>query len=166
MHAGRVAIASDHAGYALKTALVAELEALGREPVDLGPHDSRPVDYPDYADRLASALEQGEAALGVLLCGTGTGIAMAANRHRHLRVGVAHDATSARLTRLHNDANVIALGARLIGVETARDCLRAFLETSFEGGRHLPRVAKLSRPEPLATDRRFGVPNPCPGPKT
>ena len=83
--------------------------------------------------------------MGVLVCGTGIGIAIAANRHLHIRAGVAHDATSARLTRLHNDANVLALGARLIGEETARDCLKVFLETSFEGGRHQRRVDKLSR---------------------
>jgi len=81
----------------------------------------------------------------VLICGTGIGISMAANRHRHIRAAVAHDVTSARLARLHNDANVLALGARLIGVETARDCLKVFLGTSFEGGRHQRRVDKLTR---------------------
>jgi ribose 5-phosphate isomerase B len=141
----RVAIASDHAGFELKQSLVAELDALGCEAVDLGTHDVSSVDYPDYADRLATALAAGEAESGVLVCGTGIGISMAANRHRHIRAAVAHDVTSARLARLHNDANVLALGARLIGIETARDCLKVFLDTSFEGGRHQRRVDKLTR---------------------
>lgn len=141
----RVVIASDHAGFELKQALVAELERLGCVPVDLGTDSTDSVDYPDFGDRLAGALKAGEADTGVLVCGTGIGIAIAANRHAHIRAGVCHDTTSARLTRLHNDANVLALGARLIGPETARDCLKVFLETSFEGGRHQRRVDKLSR---------------------
>ncbi len=140
-----IAIASDHAGYELKQVLVTTLQELGRVPIDLGTTGPESVDYPDFADLLAAAIARGEAAMGVLVCGTGIGIAIAANRHLHIRAGVAHDATSARLTRLHNDANVLALGARLIGEETARDCLKVFLETSFEGGRHQRRVDKLSR---------------------
>lgn len=153
MNRRRVAIASDHAGFELKQALVAELEALGYARVDLGTHDSASVDYPDYAERVAQALADDGAALGVLVCGTGIGIAIAANRHAHVRAAVVHDVTSARLTRAHNDANVLALGARLIGPETARDCLKVFLETSFEGGRHQRRVDKLSTP------RRSGDPS-------
>ena len=140
----KVALASDHAGVELKALLADELRAAGHQPLDLGPHDSASVDYPDYADALAAALADGRAERGVLLCGSGIGISIAANRHRHLRAALCHDASSARLARQHNDANVLALGARLIGEETAKDCLNAFLDTPFEGGeRHSRRVAKL-----------------------
>ena len=102
------------------------------------------MDYPDFAAAMASALASGKAARGVLVCGTGIGISIAANRHPHVRAAVVHDALGARLTRQHNDANVICFGGRMIGSEVARDCLRIFLETEFEGGRHLRRVQKLS----------------------
>ncbi len=138
-----IAIASDHAGFALKTVLAEAMRRRGLAVLDLGTDGPASVDYPDFADSLADALADGRAARGVLVCGTGIGIAIAANRHRHIRCGVAHDATSARLTRAHNDANVLALGSRLIGEATALDALAAFLETDFEGGRHAQRVKKL-----------------------
>jgi ribose 5-phosphate isomerase B len=138
-----VAIACDHAGVALKRALAAALEAAGHGVLDLGTDEAASVDYPDFADALAAAVADGRAERGVLVCGTGIGIAIAANRHPHIRCGVVHDATSARLTRAHNDANVIALGARLVGEAVAIDALHAFLDTPFEGGRHARRVAKL-----------------------
>ena len=139
-----IAIASDHAGFDLKQFLVEELTRLGCAPLDLGTHDRNSVDYPDFADALAAAIGDGRAKRGVLICGTGIGIAIAANRHRHIRAGPCHDGTSARLTRQHNNANVLALGARLIGTEVARDCLATFLATAFEGGRHERRVSKMS----------------------
>jgi ribose 5-phosphate isomerase B len=138
-----IAIASDHAGFELKEALKAVLGELELEPLDLGTDGPASVDYPDFADRLAAALSDGKARRGVLICGTGIGISIAANRHRHIRAAVAHDATSTRLTRQHNDANVLCLGARLVGSDVAKDCLRVFLGTDFEGGRHQSRVAKL-----------------------
>jgi ribose 5-phosphate isomerase B len=144
MTAETVAIASDHAGFALKQALKGEIERTGLGVLDLGTDGPESVDYPDFADKLAAAIKDGRAKRGVLVCGSGIGIAMAANRHRHIRAGVCHDATAARLMRQHNDANVLALGSRLIGEETAKDCLRAFLGTSYEGGRHDRRVAKIS----------------------
>ena len=139
-----IAIASDHAGFELKGALKAELEAMGRSVLDLGTNSADSVDYPTFADALAEALRDGRAERGVLVCGTGVGISIAANRHRHVRAALCHDSASARLSRAHNDANVLALGARLIGIETAKDCVRAFFTTPFEGGRHARRVAKLS----------------------
>jgi ribose 5-phosphate isomerase B len=138
-----IAIASDHAGFELKNAVKAELEAMGRRVVDLGAHGTASVDYPDFADAVAGALRDGQAAQGVLICGTGIGISIAANRHRHVRAALCHDAASARLARAHNDANVLARGARLIGTEVAKDCVRTFFTTAFEGGRHVRRVAKL-----------------------
>jgi ribose 5-phosphate isomerase B len=141
-----IAVASDHAGFELKTLVKAELEAMGHRVLDLGTASAESVDYPDFADALAAALRQGRASRGVLVCGTGIGIGMAANRHRHVRAAVCHDAASARLARAHNDANVLALGARLIGTEVAKDCVRTFFTTPFDGGRHARRVAKFSEP--------------------
>jgi len=138
-----IAIASDHAGFELKEALKGTLEELGFSPLDLGTHGPASVDYPDFAGNVAKALAEDKAKRGVLVCGTGIGISIAANRHRHIRAGVVHDATTARLTRLHNNANVLCLGARIVGLDVAKDCLRVFLETDFEGGRHQNRVAKL-----------------------
>lgn len=139
----KIALASDHAGLELKDALKAILTAAGHEVLDLGTNGPESVDYPDYGDRMARAILAGEAGRGVLVCGSGIGISIAANRHRGIRAALCHDTTSARLSRLHNDANVLALGARLIGTEVAKDCLTIFLETEFEGGRHAGRVDKL-----------------------
>jgi len=139
-----IAIASDHAGVELKSILKEELAELGFAVLDLGTQDAQSVDYPDMADALAGAIEDHKASRGVAICGSGIGISMAANRHRHVRAALCHDTLSAKLAREHNDANVLALGARLIGTETARDCLRTFLSTPFEGGRHQRRVDKMS----------------------
>src|SRR5690606_38916259 len=109
----------------------------------LGTDSTASVDYPDFGRRLARTVAEGKVRRGVIICGTGIGISIAANREPKVRAALCHDATSARLARQHNDANVLALGARLVGVEVARDTLRAFLETEFEGGRHAGRVAKL-----------------------
>ncbi len=144
MTAETIAIASDHAGFALKQVLKERLQKDGFAALDLGTHDAQSTDYPDYANRLADAMKDGKAARGVLVCGTGIGISIAANRHRHVRAALCHDVSSARLARQHNDANVLALGARLIGEEAALDTLQAFLTTGFDGGeRHSRRVAKL-----------------------
>jgi len=139
-----IAIASDHAGVDLKSILKEDLAALGFEVLDLGTQDEQSVDYPDMADALANAIDGQRVSRGVAICGSGIGISMAANRHRHVRAALCHDALSAKLAREHNDANVLAMGARLIGTETARDCLRTFLNTPFEGGRHQRRVDKMS----------------------
>jgi ribose 5-phosphate isomerase B len=141
--AEKIAIASDHAGFELKAVLKQELEKLGFEPLDLGTDGPASVDYPDFGNKLAAALKAGEAKRGVLICGTGIGISIAVNRHAHVRAALCHDGLSARLSRLHNDANVLCLGARVTGVDVARDCLAVFLGTEFEGGRHQNRVAKL-----------------------
>ncbi|MBL8702500.1 MAG: ribose 5-phosphate isomerase B [Alphaproteobacteria bacterium] len=140
-----IAIACDHAGLTLKNELVANLRAGGHVVLDLGTDGPASVDYPDFADAVAAALADGRAGRGVLICGTGIGISIAANRHRHVRAALCHDATTARLCREHNDANVLVLGARTTGIEVARDCLAAFLAAAFAGGRHAGRVAKLSR---------------------
>lgn len=144
MSGGMFAIASDHAGYELKEALKASLNDDGQQVLDLGTDGPESVDYPDFAAALADAIASGRADRGVLVCGTGIGISIAANRNPAVRAALCHDATTARLSREHNDANVLVLGARLIGEEVARDCLSVFLSTKYEGGRHDRRVAKLS----------------------
>jgi ribose 5-phosphate isomerase B len=143
MTASTVALAADHAGFELKDVLKGAIEQRGLEVLDLGTHDSGSVDYPDLADALAAALEQGRAGRGVLVCGTGIGISIAANRHRHVRAALCHDVTTATLARQHNDANVLVLGARVVGLHVAGDSLAAFLDTPFAAGRHQRRVAKL-----------------------
>ena len=139
-----VALVADHAGFELKNSLKDVLDEHGFPILDLGPATADPVDYPDMAARLAAALIEGRAQFGVMACGSGIGIAIAANRHPWLRAAMCYDVTTARLAREHNDANVLALGARLIGLEVARDCLLTFLNTPFAGGRHGRRVAKMS----------------------
>lgn len=139
-----IAIASDHAGLVLKDALADQLRDAGFTVQDLGTNAADSVDYPDYADKLADALAAGPAQRGVLVCGTGIGISIAANRHRHIRAALCHNATDARLCRQHNNANVLVVGARTMGAEVAADCLNTFLETAFEGGRHERRVSKMS----------------------
>jgi ribose 5-phosphate isomerase B len=142
-----IAIASDHAGYDLKMILKQELTDQGFSVLDLGANGPESVDYPDFAYALASALKKGDANRGVLVCGSGIGISIAANRHSEIRAALAHDALGARMARLHNDANVICFGGRMIGADVALDCLKVFLETEFEGGRHARRVDKLGNPE-------------------
>ncbi|MGE0253870.1 MAG: ribose 5-phosphate isomerase B [Alphaproteobacteria bacterium] len=138
-----VALAADHAGFALKQQLKDEVAALGYAVLDLGTDSEASVDYPDYGRAAAAAVADGRAAKAVIVCGTGIGISIAANRQSGVRAAVCTDVTAARLARQHNDANVLALGSRLIGSEVARDCVRAFLATEFEGGRHARRVAAL-----------------------
>ncbi|MGK7861481.1 ribose 5-phosphate isomerase B [Falsiroseomonas sp. E2-1-a4] len=139
-----IALGSDHAGIGLKATLRAALEAAGHPVLDLGTHGPESVDYPDFAHAVCGAVLEGKARFGVLVCGTGIGISIAANRHEGIRCALIHDATGARLTRQHNDANVLALGARMIGAEVALDALNVFLTTPYEGGRHDRRVLKLS----------------------
>ncbi len=139
-----IAVGSDHAGYALKEQLAGELRDLGHEVLDLGAHSSERVDYPDFGAAVGRAVVGGDAELGLCVCGSGIGIAMAANKVPGVRAATVHDVTSARLTRQHNDANVICLGERLIEPEVASATLRAWLDAEFEGGRHTGRIDKLS----------------------
>lgn len=139
-----IAVGSDHAGYVLKEQLAGELRDLGHQVLDLGAHSPDRVDYPDFGAAVGRAVAGGDAELGVCVCGSGIGIAMAANKVPGVRAATVHDATSARLTRQHNDANVICFGERLIGPEVASEALRAWLDAEFEGGRHAGRVDKLS----------------------
>jgi len=145
MAGATIAVASDHAGFDLKEILKRDLQEAGLEVLDLGTHSTASVDYPDFGQAMAETIAAGKVEKGVIVCGTGIGISIAANRNPKVRAALVHDVTSARLTREHNDANVIAFGGRLIGTEVAREALKVFLKTPFEGGRHVNRVAKLSK---------------------
>ena len=143
-HAGdTVAIASDHAGVELKAALKSDVAGLGFKVLDLGPASADSVDYPDFGHALAQSISDGKAKAGVAICGSGIGISIAVNRHNGLRAALVHDAETAKLARQHNDANVLALGARSTPPDVARTIMCAFFETEFEGGRHSRRVEKL-----------------------
>jgi len=138
-----IAIASDHAGLDLKTELKGFLADYASSVIDLGTGSSESVDYPDYGNAVAKEILAGRARYGVAICGSGVGISMAANRHRGVRAALCETGLTAALARRHNDANVLCLGARLIGIETAKDCVKQFFTTAFEGGRHETRVKKL-----------------------
>jgi ribose 5-phosphate isomerase B len=143
----KIAIASDHAAIEMKADLVQWLGEQGHDVTDLGPATTASVDYPDYGYLLAEHIAAGKSERGIALCGSGIGIAIAVNRNPALRCAQVSEPLSAKLCRSHNDANAIAMGARLIGPEMARACAAAFIETEFEGGRHCGRVDKLSNPK-------------------
>jgi ribose 5-phosphate isomerase B len=140
----RIALAADHAGYLLKDELAAWLREAGHEVTDLGTNGPESVDYPEYGARLANVVASGEAERGIVVCGSGIGISIAVNRNPGCRCARVSDPLSAQLAREHNDANVLALGARLIGSDMARACAAVFLDTDFAGGRHQRRVDQLS----------------------
>ena len=140
----RIALAADHAGYPLKDELVRWLSELGHDVTDLGTNGPESVDYPEYGARLARAVASGDAERGVAVCGSRIGISIAVNREPACRCARVDDPLSAGLAREHNDANVLALGARLVGTDMAKACVAAFLDTSFAGGRHQRRVDQLS----------------------
>ena len=144
----KVAFACDHAGFALKEAVIAHLKEMGHEVVDFGCYTPERVDYSAQGEKAARAVASGECALGVLICGTGIGISLAANRVHGIRAAVCSESYSAELTRRHNDANMIAFGARVVGEGTACAILDAFFGAKFEGGRHAQRVAMLDEIRP------------------
>lgn len=140
----KLAIASDHGGFVLKEYLKKNFKAQPVEWVDLGTHSANSVDYPDYGKKIAEAIANRDAAKGVAICGSGIGISIACNRNPEIRAALCTNSTMARVTRLHNDANILCLGERITGTEVALDILKTFLETEFEGGRHTGRVEKLT----------------------
>ena len=141
----RIALAADHAGYVLKDELVAWLRETGHDVIDLGTNGPESVDYPQFGAKLADAVASGEAQYGLAVCGSGIGISIAVNRNPACRCARVDDPLSAALAREHNDANVLAMGGRLIGHDMAKACVQAFLGTDFAGGRHQRRVDQLSR---------------------
>lgn len=140
----RVSAGSDHAGFELKGLLIEHLAFLGHEVLDLGTHSPEPVDYPDFGAAVGQSVVSGDTNLGVCVCGTGMGIAIAANKVHGVRAAVVRDVSSARLAREHDNANVICFGARLVGIVVAMDALEMFLRSEFEGGRHLRRIEKIA----------------------
>lgn len=136
----KIVISNDHAAPELKKEIASYIESLGHEVINVGTDTSDSVNYPEYGEKAARLVASGEADLGVLICGTGVGISLAANKVKGIRCGVCSEATTARLIRQHNDANMIAFGARIVGSELAKDIVKAFLEAEFEGGRHQTRV--------------------------
>lgn len=142
----RIAIASDHAAFAMKAEVAGWLRAMDHDVLDLGPTSDARVDYPDFGYRLAEAIADGRAARGIALCGSGIGISIAVNRHPAARCALVSEPYGATLAREHNDANVLAMGARLIGIDMAKACVTNFLAGRFAGDRHAARVAKLSAP--------------------
>ncbi len=140
----KIAAGSDHAGIHLKRAVMDHLESLGHTVEDLGTHDSSSCDYPDFARAVGSAVSSGQADWGLLICGTGQGMAMTANKVRGVRAAVALDTFSSRMARLHNDANVLCMGERVVGQGLACDIVDSWLAAEFEGGRHQRRVNKIN----------------------
>ena len=139
-----IAIGSDHAGFEYKMGLIKWLEEKNFSVLDKGVHENKSVDYPDYAHPVANEVENGNAAFGILICGTGNGVCMTANKHQQIRAAMCWDSDVAKLVRLHNDANIICLPARFIALELAKNLVDVFMETGFEGGRHARRVEKIS----------------------
>ena len=152
----RIAVGADHAGFATKEEVKRWLQDWGYEVDDVGTQGSEPVDYPAYAARVASRVNSGVDALGVLVCGSGIGVCIAANKVPGIRAAYATDTYSAKMARAHNDANVLCLGARVTGPELMRELLAGFLASSFEGGRHQRRVDQITEIEKGALDRPVG----------
>ena len=142
----RIVVGSDHAGFELKQKITETLVRLGLETVDLGTGSKEPCDYPDFARAVAEAVSSGEFTRGILCCGSGIGVSIVANKVRGVRAALCQDCESARLSRQHNDANVLCLGARAMDVQLAQEIVRVWLSTNFEGGRHQRRVSKIERP--------------------
>ncbi len=139
----KIAIGSDHGGYDLKRLIVSYLKDQGGEVVDVGCHSLESVDYPDFAELVCEQVQSGTCPGGILICGTGIGMSIAANRYRDIRAALCHEAYTARMSREHNNANVLCIGARVVGQEVALDIVRAWISTEFAGGRHQVRLAKL-----------------------
>lgn len=139
----KIVVVSDHAGYDLKESIKPYIESLGHEVIDCGTHSKDSVDYPDFADKAANKIIDGEAERGIFICGTGIGISIAANRHKGIRAALCSDIYSVRLSREHNDANVLAMGANIVALPLAQSMIKTWLEVEFEGGRHERRICKL-----------------------
>ncbi|MBQ9978708.1 MAG: ribose 5-phosphate isomerase B [Clostridia bacterium] len=139
----KIILGADHGGYELKNTVKAHLLSLGYEVTDVGTDSAQSCDYPIFASRLCKKIQSGEAELGILVCGTGIGMSMAANKHRGIRAACCSDTFSARLTRLHNDANVLCIGARVVGAGLAIDLVEAFINAEFEGDRHIKRLSLI-----------------------
>lgn len=139
----KVAIGSDHGGLDLKEAVISTLKELNLDYVDMGTHDRNSCDYPDFAQKVAEAVAAGECQQGILICGTGLGMSIAANKVRGIRAALCNEIFSAKMARAHNDANIMCIGARVVGAGVAQEIVKAYFGTAFEGGRHATRVGKI-----------------------
>lgn len=139
----RIALGCDHGGLGLKSAVLTQIETSGHTVLDLGCFTEASVDYPVFADHVCQAIGDGRCERGILICGTGIGMSIAANRYRHIRAALCHEAFTARMSREHNDANILCLGARVVGIGVAQDIVKVWLETTFAGGRHLRRIEMM-----------------------
>ena len=140
----KLAVGSDHGGFEFKQLIIKFLHEIGQDVDDMGCHDTQSVDYPDFADKVCARVQSGKCERGILICGTGIGMSISANRHRDIRAALCHESYTARMSREHNNANVLCLGGRVLGQEIALDVVRTWLETEFAGGRHQRRLDKLS----------------------
>ena len=140
----KIAVGSDHGGFEFKQLIIKFLHEIGQDVDDMGCHDTQSVDYPDFADKVCARVQSGKCERGILICGTGIGMSISANRHRDIRAALCHESYTARMSREHNNANVLCLGGRVLGQEIALDVVRTWLETEFAGGRHQRRLDKLS----------------------
>ncbi len=140
----KIAVGSDHGGFELKQLVIDFLKEVGQEVDDVGCYDTESVDYPDFADKVCARVQSGACERGILICGTGIGMSISANRHRDIRAALCHEAYTARMSREHNNANVLCLGGRVLGPEIALDIVGTWVETEFAGGRHQRRLDKLS----------------------
>lgn len=143
----KIAVASDHRGHDLKEKVLLQLNELGHEGVDFGPDGSESVDYPDYASKVAGAVSRGEADCGILICGTGIGMCITANKFAGVRAAACHDDLTAKMSRLHNDANVLCLSGDLLGDRLVSRMIEIWIDTEFEGGRHARRLEKIAKYE-------------------
>ena len=144
MKDNKITIGSDHAGYELKLKVIAHLQERGIEAIDVGTYSTDSCDYPDFASAVCKNVQNGVTELGILVCGTGIGMSMAANKHKGIRAAACSDTFSARLTRMHNDANVLCFGERVVGMGLAFDLVDAFVDAEFEGGKHARRVDMIT----------------------
>ena len=138
-----IATGADHGGYKMKQELIKHLKKIKFEVIDFGTNDTKSVDYPDYAKQVVTAIQKGKADMGILVCGSGVGMSIAANRHKGIRAALCYDETTAMLSRQHNDANILVLGGRLTKLTTAKKCVNKFFSTKFEGDRHTRRIQKI-----------------------
>jgi len=149
----KIAIGSDHAGFELKEIISQLLQEMGHEVIDMGTASNSSVDYPDFAETVSKAVSEGSVDRGILICGTGIGMSIVANKFKNVRAALCNDLFTAKMSRLHNDANVLAIGGRIVGKDLAKEIVNIWINTPFEGGRHLKRLEKITLIERKVTDK-------------
>lgn len=148
----KIAIGSDHAGFELKSEIIVLLKEMGIECIDFGTNGPQSVDYPDFGEKVSMAVSKGEMDRGILICGTGIGMSIVANKFPHIRASLCNDLFTAKMSRLHNDANILVIGGRIVGKDLAKEIVRVWFSTDFEGGRHLIRLEKIKKIEERLED--------------